>query len=99
MEPEQSAEKAVHPGVTCDVCKEFPILGIRYKCTVNYDYDLCEQCEAMNKHPFPLIKIRQPGSYNHQGNFKEVILDVIPFLKENYKVSILSYFYLFVEKM
>jgi hypothetical protein len=53
----------------------------------------------MNKHPFPLIKIRHPGSYNQKGNFKEVILDVIPFLKENYMVSFLFYFYILKEKM
>ena len=99
MEAEQQTEKPVHSGVTCDVCKQFPIVGIRYKCTVNYDYDLCELCEAMNKHPFPLIKIRHPGSYNQKGNFKEVILDVIPFLKENYMVSFLFYFYILKEKM
>lgn len=86
VEPEQSKEKQVHHGVTCDVCKMYPIVGIRYKCTVNYDYDLCENCEAMEKHPFPLVKIRQPGTYSQIGNFKEVILDVMPFFnKENYK--------------
>ena len=32
-------------------------VGIRYKCTVRYDFNLCENCEAKSKHPFPLDKI------------------------------------------
>jgi len=36
-----------------------PIRGIRYKCSLRYDYDLCEQCEEnIGDHSFPMIKIR-----------------------------------------
>lgn len=40
----------VHDGITCDMCKRSPIQGPRYQCTVCKDYDMCWQCEALNKH-------------------------------------------------
>ncbi|KAL3854811.1 hypothetical protein ACJMK2_014057 [Sinanodonta woodiana] len=51
-----------HDGVICDNCNK-TIIGARYKCGNCLDYDLCEECEAMNgihdeEHVF--IKIRRP---------------------------------------
>lgn len=37
--------RAVHERYTCDGCDTGPIVGIRYKCSVRPDYDLCEKCE------------------------------------------------------
>ena len=52
---------AVHAGVTCDSCNENPIVGVRWKCAVCRDYDLCENCEATDKHTeHPMLKIRTP---------------------------------------
>lgn len=52
-----------HDGVECDACEVNPIKGIRYKCTVLPDYDLCEGCEAKGIHPeYPMLKIRDPAS-------------------------------------
>jgi len=50
-----------HVGVTCDGCQR-PIFGIRYKCTECFDFDLCEDCEALQFHPaeHALLKIRLP---------------------------------------
>jgi len=50
----------VHHGITCDGCQTSPITGIRFKCRVCSDYDLCESCEAKNVHPadHPLIKFK-----------------------------------------
>ena len=45
--PDMTAEEseAVHENVACDGCGIAPIVGIRYKCTVRKNYDLCAKCE------------------------------------------------------
>lgn len=40
----------VHRGVRCDGCNIAPILGIRYKCLICPNYDLCERCENTTPH-------------------------------------------------
>lgn len=51
----------VHVGVACDGCHAYPIQGIRYKCSVCGDVDLCSSCEAMSVHSdHVLLKIRKP---------------------------------------
>jgi hypothetical protein len=51
-----------HIGINCDHCQQKPITGVRFKCQVCPDYDLCAACETKNVHPLdhPLIKMRQP---------------------------------------
>ena len=55
----------VHRGVQCNSCNENPIRGIRYRCINCTDYDLCEQCEAMQLHPKTHLfyKIRIPAPF------------------------------------
>ena len=55
----------VHRGVQCNNCNENPIRGIRYRCVNCTDYDLCEQCEAMQMHPKTHLfyKIRIPAPF------------------------------------
>jgi len=57
-----SPDDNVHVGVACDGCGEFPINGLRFKCSVCPDFDLCGTCEAKVLHPphHPLIKMRVP---------------------------------------
>jgi sequestosome 1 len=45
----------VHRGVTCDGCQG-AVVGIRYKCEVCPDYDLCENCKAAGLHPEHAMK-------------------------------------------
>lgn len=52
-------QSVVHPDVICDGCNMSPITGIRYKCSVCPDYDLCSKCEASNIHSHPMLKIRR----------------------------------------
>jgi len=61
--PEMTAEEAeqVHEGVACDGCGVSPIVGIRYKCSVRKNYDLCAKCEDRLEHEHAFLKITQPG--------------------------------------
>jgi outer membrane biosynthesis protein TonB len=61
-QPAAAAAAAVHAGVTCDLCGASPITGVRFKCMICHNFDLCDKCEASGKHPtdHPLIKLREP---------------------------------------
>merc|ERR1712054_264533 len=50
----------VHHRIICDNCGMNPIVGVRYKCAISEDYDLCEKCEAKVNHPYPMLKIKDP---------------------------------------
>ncbi|XP_022903103.2 E3 ubiquitin-protein ligase MIB2 [Onthophagus taurus] len=39
-----------HPNIVCDGCKGQGIAGMRYKCSVCYDFDLCYICYHSDKH-------------------------------------------------
>jgi hypothetical protein len=48
-----SKGQMVHSGITCDGCDKYPIIGVRHRCNVCADYDLCHQCFNQNtKSPF-----------------------------------------------
>lgn len=66
----QEKSKVVHSQVQCNACRVFPIVGLRYKCTVCYDYDLCEACEGKDgdSHSHPLIKFREEIKYKRSGS-------------------------------
>jgi len=55
----------VHSRITCDGCGKFPIVGIRYKCSVCPDFDFCETCEKNKTHPHLFLRIKE----NIQGGF------------------------------
>lgn len=46
-----------HPGVLCSHCKQSPIRGTRYKCTVCPNFDFCDICEATIEHSHPFLKL------------------------------------------
>ena len=48
----------VHMGVRCNGCGKNPITGIRFKCSICENYNLCGKCEESSgcKHGHPLIK-------------------------------------------
>ncbi|CAD8110638.1 unnamed protein product [Paramecium primaurelia] len=56
----RETNKIVHEKIMCDGCKMFPILGIRYKCPICQDFDLCEKCEDLGTHKHAMLKIRKP---------------------------------------
>lgn len=49
-----------HTGITCEHCRQFPIMGVRYKCLICPSFDLCEQCEEKEKHNHPMAKLKFP---------------------------------------
>ncbi|XP_060065611.1 next to BRCA1 gene 1 protein-like [Ylistrum balloti] len=58
-----------HEGIICNFCDRV-ILGVRYKCCNCIDYDLCEECEAVNgihntDHVF--LKLRKPAKFRLQA--------------------------------
>eukprot|EP00742_Colponemidia_sp_Colp-10_P000850 GILJ01000923.1.p1 GENE.GILJ01000923.1~~GILJ01000923.1.p1 ORF type:complete len:671 (-),score=100.90 GILJ01000923.1:153-2165(-) len=61
FQPKASLPVSVHNNVTCDGCGMLPIVGIRYKCAVCADYDLCEECEEKQVHDslHPFLKLRR----------------------------------------
>lgn len=54
----------IHFRVICDGCGANPITGVRYKCAVCDDFDLCEECEASTSHDasHPFLKIKTPAA-------------------------------------
>ncbi|XP_005106370.1 E3 ubiquitin-protein ligase mind-bomb isoform X2 [Aplysia californica] len=45
-----SGSDVVHTGVQCDACLVNPIRGIRYKCRMCPDFDLCANCKGQGCH-------------------------------------------------
>jgi hypothetical protein len=65
--PSPSQNATVHSNIICDGCEMTPLTGIRYKCSVCPDYDLCEACEAKGVHKEEpghfFLKITSPQSF------------------------------------
>ena len=58
--PNNEQRDVLHPGVTCDGCNG-EVRGIRYKCKVCPDYDLCTICKAAGMHnEHEMITIERP---------------------------------------
>ena len=64
-EEQARKESYIHRGVTCNSCSAMPIKGIRYRCSNCVDFDLCEQCEALQIHPKTHLfyKVRIPAPF------------------------------------
>lgn len=74
--PSASTEESraeIHESVQCDNCGKSNFAGIRFKCTVCTDYDLCEQCESkqppVHDSTHTLMKIVKPVNYASFGGF------------------------------
>jgi len=52
--------KSIHSHYYCDNCGADPIIGVRYKCSVCPDFDICERCERTIQHPHLFLKINHP---------------------------------------
>ncbi|XP_077460919.1 E3 ubiquitin-protein ligase MIB2 isoform X1 [Stigmatopora argus] len=69
-----------HSNIICDSCKKHGIMGMRWKCKVCFDYDLCTQCYMNNKHDLSHTFERyetahsQPVSLPPRQNLPRIIL-------------------------
>ncbi|XP_062889279.1 E3 ubiquitin-protein ligase MIB2 isoform X2 [Mobula hypostoma] len=69
-----------HPNIICDFCKKHGIMGMRWKCKVCFDYDLCTQCYMVNKHdlthPFERHETAhsQPVPVSPRQNLPRIVL-------------------------
>jgi hypothetical protein len=59
---EMAQQQVVHNGICCNGCGVNPIRGIRYKCSVRKNYDLCSQCEERLGDEYALLKLREAGT-------------------------------------
>ena len=59
-------EQPIHNGIKCNACGKRNIKGIRYKCSICDNYNLCENCEENSNHDenHILLKIRKPIEEN-----------------------------------
>jgi hypothetical protein len=64
-----ASEPILHDGISCDHCRKKPLLGVRYKCIVCPDFDLCDLCEAMGIHSDHIfVKIKDTLKFNTLAN-------------------------------
>ena len=67
--------QCVHVGVQCENCKCTNLIGIRYKCFICQNYNLCQKCEGYSPSIHPghcFIKFRAPET------MQEIITSGIP---------------------
>lgn len=52
----------VHENIICDGCKANPVIGVRWKCLVCDDFDLCDACHSSGSHSqHQMLQIEIPG--------------------------------------
>ncbi|CAH1773486.1 unnamed protein product [Owenia fusiformis] len=56
-----------HPNIICDACKKQGVMGMRWKCTKCFDFDLCTQCYMADQHDLTHSFLRF-DSASHQGH-------------------------------
>ena len=67
----------IHKGINCSICGKKDIVGIRYKCSMCQNFNLCEKCEENNEHDdnHVLLKIKEP--ITSEKNLEEKIQNTI----------------------
>ena len=78
-------EDIVHGSVKCDGCSEEPIKGIRFKCRVCEDYDLCTRCfqRRSELHPQHQMFLEIP---RNRSTHRESEVEEVPDLTERREV-------------
>ena len=67
----------IHKGINCSICGKKDIVGIRYKCSMCQNFNLCEKCEENTDHDdnHVLLKIKEP--ITSEKNLEEKIQNTI----------------------
>ncbi|EMD32629.1 hypothetical protein CERSUDRAFT_118662, partial [Gelatoporia subvermispora B] len=79
----------LHSSVTCDACGEYGIVGVRHKCLVCEDFDLCTNClssslaRANHAASHPFFPVEHPGDLSsyvqaRDEHFRSVAPPVAP---------------------
>lgn len=75
---EETKHQVIHHGIICDSCEMHPIKGIRFKCKVCPDYDLCATCMKEGIHrEHEMMKIEKV-----LFEWKEFVNKLVPGLSE-----------------
>jgi len=77
-----------HNGIYCNMCKQSPIQGVRFKCTVRPNYDLCATCEAKDPERHPMIKMRVPERKDIHYNVACDMCNVSPIVGVRFKCTV-----------
>lgn len=67
-----SSSSLIHSNVRCTNCNSLPIIGVRYKCQVCSNFNLCFACEARSDHPHGLLKMCKKSGDNSSGDEERV---------------------------
>lgn len=61
----------VHERIICDGCEANPIEGVRYKCAICPNFDLCSKCEETTTHEHPFLKLKTPQNVQVDHQFED----------------------------
>lgn len=79
-----SSSSLIHPNVRCTNCNSLPIIGIRYKCQVCSNFNLCSACEARFEHPHGLLKMCKISADN-SSIYEERVNKVLRLVKMGFE--------------
>ena len=63
----------VHNGIICNECGVNNIKGIRYKCSICPNYNLCEKCEENSEHAETHVFLKIPQPYLNENELNQKI--------------------------
>ena len=72
----------IHYDINCSNCKQL-IEGIRYKCSVCDNYNLCSKCEESNEHEHDFFKIQK----NEDKKKEKEVNEMVKKLKKENKIN------------
>ena len=62
----------IHYDINCSKCNQL-IEGIRYKCSVCKNYNLCSKCEESNEHEHDFFKIKKNENKQKENKVNEMV--------------------------